>query len=254
MAFRVLELTNPLMQGPDVSRAQTRLQTNPYGNYRPGPVDGEYGQKSHAATKRAKYWLGYPRSDINGRYGLALHKYLGGSKALTPLMRARRKYRLSRAAAKPLRVKAYERAVSQIGVEESPRGSNRVKYTEWYGLVGPWCAMFVTWCYVLAGSKRTFVRGQRYSYVPYLLHDARMGDHALRTISAGEVRKGDLVLYQFDSDVNPDHIGLFEEWTGETTFTAIEGNTSQTSADNGGAVMRQYRHTGLVKAFVRAET
>lgn len=31
------------------------------------------------------------------------------------------------------------KAQSQIGIKESPAGSNRVKYSRWYGLIGPWC-------------------------------------------------------------------------------------------------------------------
>jgi hypothetical protein len=49
-----------------------------------------------------------------------------------------------------------------------------------------------------------------------------------------------MVLYQFDDNINSDHIGIFEEWEEEgSTFTTIEGNTSSTSFSNGGLVMRQ---------------
>ena len=43
-------------------------------------------------------------------------------------------------------------AAWQIGVLESPAGSNRVKYAEEYGLNGqPWCLMFVWWVFREAG-------------------------------------------------------------------------------------------------------
>ena len=42
---------------------------------------------------------------------------------------------------------------SQLGYSESPRGSNRTKYGQFYGLNGaPWCAIFVSWVFYHAGS------------------------------------------------------------------------------------------------------
>lgn len=50
-------------------------------------------------------------------------------------------------------------AESQIGVKESPAGSNKVKYNTWYygrevsGDAYPWCCAFVEWCFAaLAGE------------------------------------------------------------------------------------------------------
>ncbi len=50
-------------------------------------------------------------------------------------------------------------AESQIGVKESPSGSNNVKYNTWYyghavsGDAWPWCCAFVSWCFAaLAGE------------------------------------------------------------------------------------------------------
>lgn len=50
-------------------------------------------------------------------------------------------------------------AESQIGVKESPAGSNNVKYNTWYygkpvsGDAWPWCCAFVSWCFAaLAGE------------------------------------------------------------------------------------------------------
>src|SRR5262252_5192294 len=41
-----------------------------------------------------------------------------------------------------LRVVALNRAIGQIGTKENPANSNQCPYTQWYGMVGPWCAMF----------------------------------------------------------------------------------------------------------------
>ena len=42
-------------------------------------------------------------------------------------------------------------ARAELGTKESPAGSNKVKYSAWYGLTGPWCVMFVMWCCNQAG-------------------------------------------------------------------------------------------------------
>ena len=43
---------------------------------------------------------------------------------------------------------ALQKAISQLGIKESPPESNNVKYGSWYGQnYQPWCAMFVTWCF-----------------------------------------------------------------------------------------------------------
>jgi hypothetical protein len=142
-----------------------------------------------------------------------------------------------------VRQAALERAITQLGVTESPPGSNRVKYSDWYGMTGPWCAMFVTWCFVLAAADAgqgspTFVRGSRYAYVPYLLADARAGRYRLQLV--GDPVAGDLAVYNWDGG-DPDHTGIFEAWTGGRTFTAIEGNTAVGNDSNGGAVLRRTR-------------
>ena len=134
-------------------------------------------------------------------------------------------------------------ARSQIGVKESPAGSNRVKYSQWYGMIGPWCAMFVSWVYAQVGLAF------RYAYVPYIVRDARAGRNGLRVVS--DPKPGDLACYQFGRE--PDHVGIFVRWTGPGEFEAIEGNTSLTSNDNGGSVMSRRRTRSQVVAFVRVK-
>ena len=114
--------------------------------------------------------------------------------------------------------------------------------------------MFVSWCYVKAGcSKDTFdPNDNRYAFVPFLVNAAEEGRHNFRVVSNPE--PGDLVAYQFDSDSNEDHIGIFEGWsTKGSTFVAIEGNTSLSSDANGGQVMRRTRSKSLVARFIRVD-
>jgi hypothetical protein len=44
-------------------------------------------------------------------------------------------------------------AAAELGTTENPPDSNRVKYSTWYGLIGPWYAMYVDWCWVRAGGQ-----------------------------------------------------------------------------------------------------
>jgi hypothetical protein len=141
-----------------------------------------------------------------------------------------------------LRELALAAAIAELGVKESPAGSNVVKFSSWYGLTGPWCAMFATWCYETKGDSPSFVRGSRYAYVPYIVSDARGGRYGLSVASSPIA--GDLVCYDWQRDGEYDHVGLFEAWTGGSSFTAIEGNTSTSNNSNGGEVMRRTRSTG----------
>jgi hypothetical protein len=135
------------------------------------------------------------------------------------------------------------KALKEIGVKESPPDSNQCKYTAWYNMVGPWCAMFCTWSDQLGGSPtKSFVRGSKYAYVPYIVNDARLGTNGLSVTS--DPLPGDLVCFDWDRDGEFDHVGLFEKWTDKSagTFQAIEGNTSTSNNSNGGEVMRRSRN------------
>lgn len=155
---------------------------------------------------------------------------------------------------KTIRQLALAEAVKWIGTKESPFGSNRCKFTEWYGMVGPWCAMFTTYCFETAAQKVgkdsfTFVQGMYYAYVPYILNDARAQRRGLSITTSP--KPGDLVLYDWNRNGVPDHIGIFESGS-NTSWVAIEGNTSTSSNSNGGEVMRRGRNiTQAIVTFVR---
>jgi len=135
-------------------------------------------------------------------------------------------------------------ARTQLGYAESPAGSNNNKYAVWYGKFNyqPWCAIFATWCYETngVGSSPSFLKGSRYSYVPYIVADGRERKNGLKTVDPSEVRPGDLVCYDWQWNGEYDHVGLFEKWVGPSTFEAVEGNTSVSSDSNGGQVMRYH--------------
>jgi hypothetical protein len=135
-------------------------------------------------------------------------------------------------------------AQGEIGNKESPANSNNQKYGQWYNMNGvPWCAIFVSWCDQMSGyPTNSFQRGNYYSYVPYIINDARMGVRGLSISS--DPKPGDLVCFDWSRDGEYDHIGLFEKWTTGRGFQSVEGNTSTTDNSNGGQVMRRQRDAG----------
>lgn len=263
---RTLAVTSPMMHGDDVKHAQRMLSSDApgtkYGNFHPGKVDGVYGPICGKAARRAKYFLGYPEERMQtGTYGQQLEDYLSGDKKLPADYAKRRAARIKKAGETPLRQRAFALAVKEIGTKEHPPDSNRCKYTSWYGITGAWCAMFVTWCYVTAGSKETFRKGQRYAYVPYMVSDARGRDWHLVRITKDAVQQGDIVTFDWDgggtgaSAYASDHVGLFDKWINKSagTFRTVEGNTGIGNDSNGGEVMRRERNMSQVSCFMRAE-
>ncbi|HEX3454194.1 MAG TPA: CHAP domain-containing protein [Gaiellaceae bacterium] len=191
-----------------------------------GPHEGEMAMDANAANLIAQAWELY-----------------GGSEPPPPS-----------SSSTTTRQKALRAAISYLGYKESPAGSNHTKFGSWYGVdYQPWCAIFCTYCFELeAGGSPSFVKGQNYAYVPYVVSDARAGRNGLNTTSSPI--PGDLVCFDWGFDGTYDHIGIFEAWAegSGSTFTAIEGNTSIDNNSNGGEVMRRTRRVpDQATTFVR---
>lgn len=131
-------------------------------------------------------------------------------------------------------------ARGEIGVTESPAGSNRQKYGAAYGMNGvPWCVIFCWWCFREAGASALFYGGGKTASCSQYIAWAKKAGQWI----TGDYKPGDLVFFDFNPKAGDgvDHIGIVESWDGRTLVT-IEGNTSMTSQDNGGAVMRRTDH------------
>jgi hypothetical protein len=87
-------------RGDDVAYAQRLLRAPAVSvsrvGFYVGPIDGDYGDRSAAAAKRAKYELGFPARKLIGNFGTQLERYLRGLDPLPALYRRRRKKRLAR--------------------------------------------------------------------------------------------------------------------------------------------------------------
>jgi hypothetical protein len=243
VSVRTLKLTSPLMRGDDVRQLQTELKKD---HYLQGEVDGVYGPDTARAVHRAKYWLGYRVPDKTA--STLLMTYLKGA-PLTPAMAVRKERRKRLKAEQPIRLRMMAEARKWKGTKESPAGSNRVLFSNWYGLTGPWCAMFTTYCGVKVGSN-TFIKGKRWAYVPFMVNDARAGRNGLAVTFGPLV--GDLVTYDWQGDGIADHVGFFDGWldTARTQFKALEGNTGIGNDSNGGQVMERDRNRRNVVCFI----
>lgn len=81
-----------------------------------------------------------------------------------------------------------------------------------------------------------------------------MGDYAIKkktTIAWGKKKIGDIVLYDFNHNGTSDHTGIIVKINSNGTIDVVEGNTSESSDDNGGNVMRRTRLKSQVNYIVR---
>lgn len=133
-------------------------------------------------------------------------------------------------------------ANAQVGYTEYPADSNLTKYGEWFGMNGePWCDMFVSWVAAEVGAGDIV---GKYAYCPYhaAFFKARGQWHPAHE-DGFEPQAGDIVF--FARRLTACHIGIVRGVTadGDAVLT-IEGNTSVTDDDNGGAVMLRTRAYG----------
>ena len=132
-----------------------------------------------------------------------------------------------------------EVAQMEIGVKESPANTNKTKYGKWFGFDGvPWCAIFVSWVYAMAGfqlGKIGFLRGMAGCQTA-VAHFRKQKE------ITSTPQEGDIVFFDWNADGRYDHVGIFVKWVEQgKSFETIEGNTSLTNQSNGGEVMRRKR-------------
>lgn len=140
-------------------------------------------------------------------------------------------------------------AQSQIGVKEVPANSNKVIYWDDYRKYcgvnyqgSPWCAAFVAVGMAKIGQWSFTKDEGRFRYCPSLVNWAKQNGQWLDRSATPQ--PGDLVL--FADRGTACHVGIVEKRISSSQIQTIEGNTSVTSNDNGGAVMRRTRSYGAI--------
>lgn len=142
-------------------------------------------------------------------------------------------------------------AASQIGVCESPAGSNKTKYGKEFGMNGqPWCSIFLWWCFNHAKAGKLYPHNANAAYAQDEIVSKCGGAWVMKKNTRKDSRKaylknakaGDIVTFDFGAmDGYRRHIGIVESVSGDYLI-CIEGNTSQRgSQSNGGMVCRQRR-------------
>lgn len=140
------------------------------------------------------------------------------------------------------------RAKTQLGYVENPPGSNRTKYGDWYGMTGPWCAMFVSWVFFMEGLPLPASTAKGFAYTPS--GAAWFQQHGHWAPKAVHPKPGWVVFYDFPGGPSRiSHVGIVEQVQPDGTFYAIEGNTDSRGGRTGGRVMRQHRGTSGVVGY-----
>lgn len=134
---------------------------------------------------------------------------------------------------------------AQVGTIENPPGSNNVPCnTAYYGhpVDDPsahWCATSIWWGMKEVGCSDLYYDGKKTAYVPHLLEWAKANGQFVK-----DPQPGDWVLFDWNANGIPDHIGTVEG-VGKTTITTLEGNVDD-------AFKRLIRHRdGKIMGYIR---
>lgn len=136
-------------------------------------------------------------------------------------------------------------AQAEIGTKESPANSNNVKYNTWYygksvsGSSYPWCAAFVSWVFSKADPSLIKKSASCMDIGNWFKSNNQW--------KTSNPQAGDVVFFKYSTNSRwTNHIGIVEQVKPDGTIITIEGNTSTSSNDNGGAVMRRTRKGNIV--------
>lgn len=146
-------------------------------------------------------------------------------------------------------------AREEIGTKESPAGSNKVKYSDWYGVkeiygsYQPWCLVFICWLFDKADMPFPKIQHAKgFAYCPIAVGWFKQN----RKFFNRNPLPGDVVFFDWGKDGKADHVGIIEE-VYPTYVKTIEGNTSIRNQSNGGEVMRRTRYYPSIQGFGRPD-
>jgi hypothetical protein len=216
-----------------------------------GKIDGLYGEGTGHAADAMRYWLGYPKWKLAGKFGPMLYSYLlpkdnHFAKALPLTYRLRRKRRLANEKKRRAKLathgktQALKEALSQQGYHEYGY-SNSNKFGAWFGFDRvAWCAEFVSWAF-----RRMFGGRLRTALAYQFMYWAESGTFGLRRTFHPE--PGDIVVFRHGQG----HVEIFRSGTA-SSFESVGGNTICGGySDNGGEVCSHHHGTEHNPYFVR---
>lgn len=135
-------------------------------------------------------------------------------------------------------------AESYIGVNDG-HTNNVIFNTHYYGheVEGPdypWCCAFVWDIFRMAGCSYAFYNGGKTADCRAVLTWAEVEGLIIPPQMA---QRGDIILFDFNNNMTPDHIGIIYDINPDGSFETIEGNTGYTNPANGGEVLKQPRYS-----------
>jgi hypothetical protein len=147
--------------------------------------------------------------------------------------------------------KALEIAVTQIGEEEHPKGSNWGHPVQEYlasvgiGFPASWCMAFVYWCHNKAASQLS-VNNPMAKTGGVLAEYNQSGKYRVKD----DPQPGDVFIMDFGHGLG--HTGFVESYdTATQTIHTIEGNSNDTGSREGFEVCRKTRSLSKMKGILR---
>jgi hypothetical protein len=144
--------------------------------------------------------------------------------------------------------KALQIAISQIGQDEKPHGSNWGEPVKTYlhsvGIDFPasWCMGFVYWCYKNAASELGIDNPAFKSGGVLNVWNNTPASHKATTPSVGSI-------FIMDFGHGLGHTGIVERFD-ETFIYSIDGNTNDTGSREGIEVCRRKRARNSIKGYI----
>ena len=139
-------------------------------------------------------------------------------------------------------------ARDEIGYQEGANNANKFAKIAGHANNQPWCATFIRACFIKGKEEKAIPDT---AYCPYIESWGRQHN---RIVPIKELKRGDLVLFDFGRAGRADHVGIAThdfDATSPQLIKTIEGNTGNKSQTNGEFVARKNRAVSLVRVIVR---
>lgn len=148
------------------------------------------------------------------------------------------------------------KAASFLGTKEEPEGSCNVIFnTDYYGeevsdCMCAWCVVFLWDVFRMCGLSELFCDGMRTNECKKVLE---WGKARGLLVPKEEGRYGDIVLFCWNEENRPEHMGLILEKKEDGSYTTIEGNTRPEPESRERAVLKKNRKIEDIHSIIRPE-
>ena len=149
--------------------------------------------------------------------------------------------------------KVIRKAFSYIGIKERNHNENDVLFnTDYYerNVTGPefaWCVVFLWDIFRLCGAGKALCDGNKIEWCAEIYD---WGVKTGRIIRPEDIKRGDIVLFDFKKTGAPNHVGIYLAPIGDIYMRTVEGNTREYDDDPCSVVVKR-RWVGDIHAVVR---